>query len=365
MTSQRRGRPDAGTRRPERGYSGWMRLNRATPVLALVVAAAAVLAVSPDTVVTALTAGQVSAATPDAPTEPAATQSAPETEPTQPRQPRKEPQEEPAGDGVPGDLTGQIELGAQDILGRVNAAPYSFGLAMFNILGSNHTRPGSDADHKAPGTIRTEWAVSYLERRSTDLIGFSEIQRDQLAVFMRATRNAFDAWPGGALGGVGVPQTLVWRKSVFTAVSKSSITIPFMGQRRPQPVVKLRHNETGGEFWVVNVHNAPRDREAERDRAQALEIATIKDLRATGLPVFFMGDMNEKEEIFCLVTGQTDLESSRGGSNDGACRPPRGMNVDHIFASPEVDFTSFVVDKSATVRRISDHPLLAAKVTIS
>jgi endonuclease/exonuclease/phosphatase family metal-dependent hydrolase len=238
-------------------------------------------------------------------------------------------------------------------------------LTQFNILGSNHTRPGSDADHFAPGGIRTEWAVSYLERWGSDIVGFSEIQKDQLGIFMRSTGGAFDVWPGEALGGNGVPQSLVWRKSMFTATAKESVTIPFMGQRRAQPVVRLKHNETGRELWVINVHNAPRSHEAERDQAMALELAVVNELRKTGLPVFFIGDMNEKEEIFCAVTGRTDLYSPRGGSRGGACRPPGGMRVDWIFGSSDVQFSGYTDEKTAEVRRITDHGVLHSRVAIS
>lgn len=248
--------------------------------------------------------------------------------------------------------------------GDETGGPFSFGLTEFNILGSNHTRPGSNADHFAPGGIRTEWAANLIQERSMDVVGFSEIQRDQLAVFMRATQNQFDAWPGNALTAGAVPQTLVWRKSMFTAVEKRTVVIPFMGQQRPQPYVRLKHNETGREFWVMNVHNAPRTRDAERQRALNIEIPVLAQLRATGLPVFFMGDMNEKTDVFCQVTGRTDLYTPLGGQNNGSCNPPKGMRVDWVFGSPDVRFDSFVMEKSATIRRITDHHVLISRVTI-
>lgn len=242
--------------------------------------------------------------------------------------------------------------------------PVTFGLASSNVLGSNHTSPGGDKSFFAPGTLRMEWEVSYLRNVPSDIIGFQETQRDQLATFMRATGNTYDAWPGEQLGAGGVPQTMVWRTDLFTAVEKRYITIPFLGQRRKQPVVLLRHNQTGREFWVINAHNAPRDRFAERAQAQALEISTINELRRTGLPVLFVGDMNDKEKIFCGVTGQTDLYSPLGGSNDGTCRPPRGMRVDWMFGSAGVQFDGFRDDKNPALRRATDHAVLLAQVTL-
>lgn len=363
-----------------------MHLNPMVGLAALVLTCSAAV-VAPEAVVAVLSSEEVAAAPAAAPVAP--TYDEPDTEPPAEPEPATEvqPDPEPKEDGaterrrapaepeqtapveqppvvLPPEFLETVEAESQTVASGVAAGPFSFGLTSFNILGSNHTKPGSDKQHFAPGTLRTEWAVSYLENVPNDVIGFSEIQRDQLSTFMRATSNAYDAWPGEALGGVGVPQTMVWRKSMFTAVEKLSITIPFMGQQRPQPVVRLRHLETGREFWVINVHNAPRDREAERDHAQALEVAMIKKLRESGLPVFFIGDMNDKAEIFCVVTGQTDLYAPLGGSNDGACRPPKGMRVDWIFGSSDVDFTSFKDDKSNTVRRITDHAVLLSRVTI-
>jgi endonuclease/exonuclease/phosphatase family metal-dependent hydrolase len=261
-----------------------------------------------------------------------------------------------------GDLREEVEAQIQSMGGTASGAPYDFMLTQFNILGSNHTR--GSRTRFAPGTVRTGWAVDYLERWGSDVVGFSEIQKDQLAVFMRDTGGAFDVWPGTALGNNGVPQSLVWRKSLFTATAKESVTIPFMGQRRPQPVVRLKHNGTGRELWVVNVHNAPRSRESERDQAMGLELAVVNELRRTGLPVLFIGDMNEKEEIFCAVTGRTDLYSPRGGSRGGACRPPSGMRVDWIFGSSDVRFSGYTDEKTAELRRITDHGVLHSRVTI-
>lgn len=368
-----------------------MHLNPMVGLAALVLTFTAAV-VAPETVAAVLTSEEVATAPAAAPAAPAYddpdSETAAEPEPVTEVQPDPEPKEDGATKRreapaeqeqtapveqppveqppvvLPPEFLEAVEAESQTVARGVAAGPFSFGLTSFNILGSNHTKPGADKENFAPGTLRTEWAVSYLENVPNDVIGFSEIQRDQLSTFMRATGNAYDAWPGEALGGVGVPQTMVWRKSMFTATEKLSITIPFLGQQRPQPVVRLRHLETGREFWVINVHNAPRDREAERDQAQALEVAMIKKLRESGLPVFFIGDMNDKAEIFCVVTGQTDLYAPLGGSNDGVCRPPKGMRVDWIFGSSDVDFTSFKDDKSNTVRRITDHAVLLSRVTI-
>jgi hypothetical protein len=40
------------------------------------------------------------------------------------------------------------------------------------------------------------------------------------------------------------------------------------------------------------------------------------------------------------------------------------MNVDWIFGSSSLDFSSFVTDFSTKTRRISDHPMVRSGVTV-
>jgi endonuclease/exonuclease/phosphatase family metal-dependent hydrolase len=160
----------------------------------------------------------------------------------------------------------------------------------------------------------------------------------------------------------------MWDSSVWTSTYEDSITIPFMDGTRPQPIVRLQHIETGREIYVLNIHNSPRDaqgREGERDRAMAIEIAAINQLRRQdGIPVFIMGDFNEHAEAYCKITGQTDLEAAQGGSNNGTCHPPSAMRVDWLFGSTDTAFTSFRFDTGAQVRRITDHAVLTSTVSV-
>lgn len=247
------------------------------------------------------------------------------------------------------------------------AQPFDFTITTFNALGSQHTAPGGSAPEYAPGRIRAEWAAELVASYGADVVGFQEIQGDQVSAISRATAGQFEFWPGTALGGKGIPQSLMWRTSVWQPTWKSSLTIPFMGGTRPQPIVRLRHLETGREIYVMNVHNSPKDaqgREGERDKATAIEIAAVRELRKDGIPVFVTGDFNEHEEIFCKMTGGTDLVAANGGSNDGVCRPPRPMRVDWIFGSVDAGFSRFRMDTGPQVRRITDHAVLSSMVAV-
>ena len=257
-------------------------------------------------------------------------------------------------------LAGKAERLASD-------QPYDFTLTSFNVLGSQHTAPGGDAQEFAPGRIRAEWTVRLVGAYGSSVVGMQELQADQLDAVDRAAAGTFEFWPGTALGGRGIPQSLMWKSSVWTATWTHSITIPFMDSTRPQPIVRLQHVATGREIYVMNVHNSPKDaqgREDERDKATAIEIAAIKELRKDGIPVFVMGDFNEHAEAYCKITGQTDLEAAQGGSNDGTCRPPAQMRVDWIFGSSDVAFSGFRMDTGTQVRRITDHAVLTSSVSV-
>ncbi|MGZ4496150.1 MAG: endonuclease/exonuclease/phosphatase family protein [Nocardioides sp.] len=248
------------------------------------------------------------------------------------------------------------------------AQPYDFTMTSFNVLGSQHTAPGGDAQEYAPGRIRSEWAAALIASYGSTIVGLQEVQSDQLDAIDRATGGRFDFWPGRSLGAAGIPQSVMWDTSVWTETYEDSITVPFMGGTRPQPIVRLQNIATGREIYVMNIHNSPKDaqgREPERDKATAIEIAAIKQLRQQdGIPVFIMGDFNEHAEAFCKITGQTDLHAAQGGDHDGGCHPPAQMRVDWIFGSADTAFSGFRFDTTSQVRRITDHAVLTASVSV-
>jgi endonuclease/exonuclease/phosphatase family metal-dependent hydrolase len=249
------------------------------------------------------------------------------------------------------------------------ARPYSFVVTTFNVLGSQHSAPGGAAERYADGGVRTRWAAGLIGSYGSDIVGFGELQPDQYAAMaaLMSGPSGYTFYPGTSLGRAGVPTNVMWRSAVWEATWQGSVTIPFMDSSRPMPIVRLRHLETGRELYVMNVHNSPRDargREAERDRAEAIEIATINELADDDVPIVVLGDFNEHAEIFCRMTAETSLVAASGGSNEGACRPPERMRVDWIFGSRGLRFEGFRIDTSPAVRRITDHAVLTTGVTV-
>ncbi len=265
-------------------------------------------------------------------------------------------------------LSAQRELEARVVTElRRTQEPTRLTLMTFNVLGSSHTGPGADAAQYAPGRVRMEWAASFVQGHQADIVGFQEMEAEQFDAFMAATGDQFQAYPGRSLPGRAVMSTLVWRKTAWRAVERTTITIPFMHWQQQMPLVLLESRTTGRQVWVLNVHNAPRSWQAQRDVATALEIRVINGLRRRGYPVLFVGDMNERNPILCRITRRTDLRSAGGGGfqGGGRCLQPRIPKIDFLFASPEAAFGGFVVDRSPLVKQATDHAVLRASVTLA
>ncbi|HZJ05097.1 MAG TPA: endonuclease/exonuclease/phosphatase family protein [Nocardioidaceae bacterium] len=251
------------------------------------------------------------------------------------------------------------------------APTLDFVLSSFNVLGSSHSAPGGTRSSMAPGTTRIRWAAGLLASRGVDVVGFQELQLDQARTFLGITNGRYDVYPGTRLGGKGAQNSIAWRTDTWEAVAARTIPIPyFNGNRMPMPVVLLRNRESGLSAYFANFHNpasTPRKGNQGRWRRMALlqEVALANRLMAsTDYPVFLTGDLNERGEAFCTVTGRTAMIAANGGSNSGVCRPPRAVGIDWIFGSPDVAFSNYRADRSRAINRTSDHPLLVTDVRI-
>jgi endonuclease/exonuclease/phosphatase family metal-dependent hydrolase len=242
---------------------------------------------------------------------------------------------------------------------------FSFTLSTFNVLGSNHTTPRSNAGEFSPARVRTEWTVDHLRSIDAGVVGFQELQRDQLGWFRKAAGATYSTWPGTAQGGRGLQTTIAWQRKEWELVSGDLVTIPFISQKRHMPLVRLRHLGTGRHIWVMNVHNAPRGYQAQRNEAVRREIARLKSVVGRGDPVFLVGDFNERQRAFCEVTGKLGFVAPRGGSHTGRCRPPQGFTrIDWIFGSDDVDYSHYREDKTPLARLITDHAVLRTRVSV-
>ncbi len=246
------------------------------------------------------------------------------------------------------------------------AGGFNFNLVSFNVLGSNHTSPRSDAGEFSPARVRSEWMIDYLDSVNASVVGFQEIQRDQMTWFTGGASSTYDVWPGVTENGKGLQTTIAWKKSVWRLVQTDLVPIPFITQTRDMPLVKLEHRKTGRHIWVMNIHNAPQDYQGQRNVALSREIDRLKKVTGKGDPVFLIGDFNERQRAFCEVTGELNFVAPRGGSNNGGdCQPPSGkVRIDWIFGSRDVDYSGYTEDVSPLVKLITDHSVLRTKVSV-
>ena len=204
-----------------------------------------------------------------------------------------------------------------------------------------------------------------------DVVGFQEMERSQYERFVYLRGSSFGIYPDEAVGNTARPNSIAWRLDTWELVSATTITVPYFGGRLiQQPVVLLRNVQTRRRAWFLNTHN-PADARGPaqhlRDEAVRIQIAAVNRLRAETpfLPVFFTGDMNDREEFFCPVTARTDLRAANGGSNvGGICILPRPAKIDWIMGTREVTFTDYLARDDELVDRTTDHPVIMATASI-
>ncbi len=245
------------------------------------------------------------------------------------------------------------------------ALPVTLRIATFNVLGSQHTAPGGERRNFPVASWRTPQAVALIRKHDVDVVGLQELQADQLNGITAGT--GFAAYPGYAFGEKETDNSIIYDPSRFEFVDGSSFTITFMGRPRPQTILKLRERTTGREMYFVNMHVSAGGGPNARTRAAAhnTAIAIVNDLRATGLPVFLTGDMNDRGAFFCRVLPPTGMVASAGGSTAGGCAPPGRMQVDWVVGSSDVTFADQWVDGTPQARKISDHFFISATATIA
>lgn len=247
-----------------------------------------------------------------------------------------------------------------------------FVVSSFNVLGGSHTAPGGPRTSMAPGETRIQWVAQLLARHDVDVVGLQEFQVAQARAFQEATGSMYDLHPGVVEDGRATQNSIAWRTDTWEKVEAGSVPIPyFNGNDWPMPFVLLRNKETGLSAYFMNFHNpASTKRHPEQRRwrriALAREVALVNRLTsANDHPVFLTGDLNERKNAFCTITGRTSLVAANGGSNNGACRPPAGMGIDWIFGSSDVTFTDYRALRGGLVEKTSDHPMVIATAKIT
>jgi hypothetical protein len=246
--------------------------------------------------------------------------------------------------------------------------PTTFTVTSFNVLGASHTAGGGDRRSFGSGAARMRTTVGLFGYHDISVAGLQEFQASQLASFNALTGGSWGVYPGMALGNQPVQNSIVWRKSEWTLVQAQSTPIPYFRARVPMPQVLLRHNATGREVWFANFHN-PADKygpaQGARNEATAIEASLVRNFVAGGRPVIVTGDMNERESFYCRISAAAPVHGANGAYRSGtSCRNAARTAVDWILGSTTVQFSNYQLDESTVSRRISDHYMIRADVTL-
>ena len=243
-----------------------------------------------------------------------------------------------------------------------------FMVGSFNILGANHTEAGKRKGYAAYPT-RLRRAMALLDSRGVDVVGLQEYQKEQHDYAVKAGYNKtwgtyfFDP-PGPARD---TDNAIKWRRSTMELVDAHTFSVPyFRGNPRAMPAVLLRERSTGRTAWFLNVHNPATskkrgDHAGWRAKAVAVERQKVIDLRASGRPVFLLGDFNDNEKAFCPLTAGKLRISPNSVPSETCSMPAKYHSIDWIFAAGQVRFSYFLRDRYPALTKIGDHPLILGR----
>ena len=262
---------------------------------------------------------------------------------------------------------GEVSAVASEGTGARLSYTKPFHVASFNVLGASHTRNGGKGMQSY--TKRLPRALSLIDELGLSVIGFQELEEVQWRLYKKLTGKKWGFWPGNRLGSNFTRNSVGWRRNVWEQVERHTYQVPyFHGNLRKNPYVKLRNRETGQEVWFMNTHN-PADARgpAAKWRRQSVRIQAklANDLEATGYPVVFTGDFNDREKAFCPLTRLSALKSASGGGwEGGTCEVPRYSRIDWIFTSQWLQASDYKLREGDVIDRITDHPVITARVAV-
>lgn len=246
----------------------------------------------------------------------------------------------------------------------------NFTVATFNVLGHRHTAKGGSRASWPGGRKRMRPSLNLLHRYGIDVVGFQELQPEQLKAFNRATGKRWSAYPGARFDRYATHNSIAWNNRHWSLVQKGYLKIPYLqGERVRMPVVKLADNRTGQRVYFANFHN-PADTfgnaQKWRNKARKMQIRLARRIHEKGVPLVITGDMNEQDRYFCAMTSRAPMKAANGGGHTrrGTCVPPKPSGIDWIFGSRRIGFWRFYKKPRPEMERISDHPFLATEARL-
>jgi hypothetical protein len=244
-----------------------------------------------------------------------------------------------------------------------------FSVASFNVLGASHTRGPGRRKGYAPAEARLPAQLDMLAAKNVSVAGLQEFQFPQVHQLRNRTGDTWGIWPGTQLGNWLADNSIIWRTDQWALLETHTVDIPyFRGKMTAMPYVLLEHVASGRHVWFANFHNPANvagDARGHRARATQIEAALSQELNADGTPVIVTGDMNDRAEFACPFASASGMYSPNGAeARESGCALPDKMDVDWIFGTRDLEFSGYQSDGSARDRKLSDHPLISADVSL-
>ena len=234
--------------------------------------------------------------------------------------------------------------------------PVELNLASFNI----RLDTASDTDYK-DWQARKANCMTVIRDHDFDVFGLQEVLYNQQGNFKEMLPEyAFyfvgrDNGVGGEAVGVGYKrdkfEIVEWDKFWLSDTpdkASGSLNWGGMSRHRVAAWVRLRHKESGKEFFFLSTHlevnNNGTSYAGVREKSAQLIISRMKDENSAGLPLFVVGDMNPESDT------EPALETFRAAYKDAF----RVAEEKGVRKGPKATYQAF--DPSRNLDKASSHP---------
>lgn len=239
-------------------------------------------------------------------------------------------------------------------VGATTGGQGTFGIGTLNWRGASHYKKNPHPGEQ-PYSARVPNMVAKVNSSGASIIGFQEFEPPQARAFLRATGGQWALARGRVGGHDDARDAIAYQPSAWSVSETRYVEVNYGGSHQQMPLVRFTSKTGLGDVWVLNTHNPANvigGTTSMRDQAVRAEAATLKSLAATGVPVLFTGDMNDKGRFKQLFLSQAGAGFSTAN--------PTNKQIDWIMGGPGVSFSGTVVDQSTNDRahRYTDHPFV-------
>lgn len=284
------------------------------------------------------------------------------------------------------------------VIGEVTIPSASSGdndmrVASFNIYYANAKRGCCSTPYSRDWPMRLGRSASVIKSNHFDVVGLQEVRQEQWAAIQQSKYlgGQYDIFPKH-YNSYAAQNPIIWRKDRFSLVEGKLIPgYTVLGRYSPvaNVQVKLRNDQTGQEFYLINMHEPVHAGNAEKRTVSAKSRwEYVNNLSDEGLPIFLTGDFNSSYSVvtdksknttwqgkkanlpYCILTARNVLWDSFDASHhrSGTCRSFNAKDapggVDHIYMSTTVSASGYNYSIAAPGNGSDVHNTLFVDVSI-